>query len=240
MVIKSSGAFRTALGRVRGFAVKHIDRYKDLLDGTALPWNDDLIISMHSVMALMEKDVLQFGKLWDKWEAYVDSIEDDAKQEDEQTLYDEWQSKEEYTDVVENLEEYISRIKMSTSLSIPIPVDRSSVASTQQGEANLDNDLQSTAHKNVVNDAVAQFDNESQRSSMFTLNLQPRLPIAKSKKKVETYITTPIPTLNITKFRGDRMEWDGFWQRFNYAVHSKAYPKIEKLYALLNLLDGPR
>uniref|UniRef100_A0AC35GHM8 Peptidase aspartic putative domain-containing protein n=1 Tax=Panagrolaimus sp. PS1159 TaxID=55785 RepID=A0AC35GHM8_9BILA len=50
--------------------------------------------------------------------------------------------------------------------------------------------------------------------------------------------TVTVPHINLPKFNGDYLKWYPFWQRFEHAVHSKAYPKIEKLISLLGFLEG--
>uniref|UniRef100_A0A914P062 Peptidase aspartic putative domain-containing protein n=1 Tax=Panagrolaimus davidi TaxID=227884 RepID=A0A914P062_9BILA len=54
----------------------------------------------------------------------------------------------------------------------------------------------------------------------------------------EHIITTPIPKIDIPKFDGNYLEWYSFWQRFEYAIHKKPYPKVEKLISLFGLLSG--
>uniref|UniRef100_A0AC34FDI0 Integrase catalytic domain-containing protein n=1 Tax=Panagrolaimus sp. ES5 TaxID=591445 RepID=A0AC34FDI0_9BILA len=55
-------------------------------------------------------------------------------------------------------------------------------------------------------------------------------------RKIE--FTATVPLLNLPKFNGDYLKWSPFWQRFQHAVHSKPYPKIEKLISLLGYLEG--
>uniref|UniRef100_A0AC34FGK2 Peptidase aspartic putative domain-containing protein n=1 Tax=Panagrolaimus sp. ES5 TaxID=591445 RepID=A0AC34FGK2_9BILA len=206
---KSSGTLRSSLGRARGVAVKHIDRYKSLCHANPRPWNDEATVLMSGILKSMQNDAEQMDELWKRWQKYVDSVDGDNEQEEEQKLFNEWRDNSEYTDLMFELDESIQIVKAGLEI-IFNPVDRSSVASTQGDNQDFFDDILG----------------------------EPEAPIAKEKKPSCKYIATPIPPLFIPKFKGDYMEWDGFWQRFNYAVHSKAYPKIEKLFALLNLLDG--
>uniref|UniRef100_A0A914YU63 Uncharacterized protein n=1 Tax=Panagrolaimus superbus TaxID=310955 RepID=A0A914YU63_9BILA len=47
-----------------------------------------------------------------------------------------------------------------------------------------------------------------------------------------------IPTLNIKKFNGDYLKWKTFWQRFELNVHHHPFSNVEKLDALIGLLEG--
>uniref|UniRef100_A0A914YUF9 Uncharacterized protein n=1 Tax=Panagrolaimus superbus TaxID=310955 RepID=A0A914YUF9_9BILA len=61
--------------------------------------------------------------------------------------------------------------------------------------------------------------------------------------KTAADIPTPTPTLstpnvNIQKFDGDFLKWKSFKQRFDHSIHLKNYPNVEKMIALLGLLEG--
>uniref|UniRef100_A0A914XWN5 Uncharacterized protein n=1 Tax=Panagrolaimus superbus TaxID=310955 RepID=A0A914XWN5_9BILA len=51
-------------------------------------------------------------------------------------------------------------------------------------------------------------------------------------------VTASVPQINMPKFNGDYLKWTPFWQRFEHAIHSGPYPKIEKLISLLGFLEG--
>uniref|UniRef100_A0AC35F206 Peptidase aspartic putative domain-containing protein n=1 Tax=Panagrolaimus sp. PS1159 TaxID=55785 RepID=A0AC35F206_9BILA len=47
-----------------------------------------------------------------------------------------------------------------------------------------------------------------------------------------------IPSLNIQKFNGNYLKWKPFWQRFEINVHNHPFSNVEKLDALIGLLEG--
>uniref|UniRef100_A0A914XZ98 Uncharacterized protein n=1 Tax=Panagrolaimus superbus TaxID=310955 RepID=A0A914XZ98_9BILA len=47
-----------------------------------------------------------------------------------------------------------------------------------------------------------------------------------------------IPALNIQKFNGDYLKWKPFWQRFGVNVDNRPFSNVEKLDALIGLLEG--
>uniref|UniRef100_A0AC35GDM5 Peptidase aspartic putative domain-containing protein n=1 Tax=Panagrolaimus sp. PS1159 TaxID=55785 RepID=A0AC35GDM5_9BILA len=47
-----------------------------------------------------------------------------------------------------------------------------------------------------------------------------------------------IPSLNIQKFNGDYLKWKPFWQRFEINVHNRPFSNVDKLDALMGLLEG--
>jgi hypothetical protein len=255
MVKATSGKVRTALGRLRGNAEKHAAKYKNILNQASDPWDAKTCIAMKAVNASMEADLAKFDDLWQQWEDITDGIADETERDADEALYNQWRDDPQYAVLIFELEEYVQLIK--SNISFFKSTTGSSVASTQKDEDHLAADLRSTARKNTeaVNDlediiATAREaqapanGSESERpaspvaESLFTFNQ--RRPAADNQKKLpeSQLITTPIPPLNIPKFKGDVLEWDGFWQRFDYAVHAKPYPKIEKLFALMNLLEG--
>uniref|UniRef100_A0A914QNZ0 Integrase zinc-binding domain-containing protein n=1 Tax=Panagrolaimus davidi TaxID=227884 RepID=A0A914QNZ0_9BILA len=49
--------------------------------------------------------------------------------------------------------------------------------------------------------------------------------------------TLSTPNVNIQKFDGDYLKWRSFKERFDHSVHHKSYPNVEKMIALLGLLE---
>uniref|UniRef100_A0A914P8Y5 Uncharacterized protein n=1 Tax=Panagrolaimus davidi TaxID=227884 RepID=A0A914P8Y5_9BILA len=47
-----------------------------------------------------------------------------------------------------------------------------------------------------------------------------------------------IPSLNIQKFYGDYVKWKPFWQRFEINVNNRPFSYVDKLDALMGLLEG--
>uniref|UniRef100_A0A914P0D4 Peptidase aspartic putative domain-containing protein n=1 Tax=Panagrolaimus davidi TaxID=227884 RepID=A0A914P0D4_9BILA len=246
MAPKTSGTIRQGLGRVRALAAKHVDEYKEFMNDHPRPWGEATIVDLTAIKVLLEKDNQNLDQLWEKWEKFIDSIVDDNVSKEEEQLFNEWSDKQEYIDVKDDLERYISKAK-SIIINESTPVDRFSVASTQR--KSLSEDLRSTAEKNAKIDTDAESDKSS---SIFTLNprrsiakpkkpvenLNPRRSIAKPKKPVENLMITPIPQLGIPKFDGDYLKWNAFWQIFDIAVHKQNYPKVSKLISLRSFLGG--
>lgn len=64
------------------------------------------------------------------------------------------------------------------------------------------------------------------------------LSISTDSTQNQYLVTSPIPKIDIPKFDGNYLDWYSFWQRFEYAIHNKPYPKVEKLISLFGLLTG--
>uniref|UniRef100_A0A914YV13 Gag protein n=1 Tax=Panagrolaimus superbus TaxID=310955 RepID=A0A914YV13_9BILA len=67
------------------------------------------------------------------------------------------------------------------------------------------------------------------------------LELPPPKTTADIPIPTPTlstPNVSIQKFDGDILKWKSFKQRYDHSVHQKSYPSVEKMIALLGLLEG--
>uniref|UniRef100_A0AC35EVD8 Peptidase A2 domain-containing protein n=1 Tax=Panagrolaimus sp. PS1159 TaxID=55785 RepID=A0AC35EVD8_9BILA len=81
--------------------------------------------------------------------------------------------------------------------------------------------------------------------SKILLEGQGYLELEQQQPNTTANITTPsippslkISSLNIQKFNGDYLKWKTFWQRFEINVDNHSFSKVEKLDALIGLLEG--
>uniref|UniRef100_A0A914R3H6 Uncharacterized protein n=1 Tax=Panagrolaimus davidi TaxID=227884 RepID=A0A914R3H6_9BILA len=130
MVKSPSGKVRTALGRLRGEAVKHAEKYKKILEQAPTPWDEDTRISMQAVGASMEADLSKFNDLWQKWEDINDEMADEDEQEADESLYNQWRDDPQYAVLLFTLDEYVQLIKSKLSFLLQSS-NGSSSASTQ-------------------------------------------------------------------------------------------------------------
>uniref|UniRef100_A0A914Q1H0 Gag protein n=1 Tax=Panagrolaimus davidi TaxID=227884 RepID=A0A914Q1H0_9BILA len=106
-----SGTIRTGLGRDRAVARKHCDEYEDAIAASPAPWRITEKGRFDAIMGLLERDLKKLEDGWKKWETLIDRIRDEAEQDAEQALYDEWKDKEEYEKIMDDLPRFIIQIK---------------------------------------------------------------------------------------------------------------------------------
>ena len=115
MPVNTSGSIRSALGRARGVAVRHLESFGALYDANPELWDDPLVKRIKIMLSLIKKDASKLEELWTRWETYTDRIINVADHDAEAALYEEWRDKEEYRVLEEELDECIATIEVALS-----------------------------------------------------------------------------------------------------------------------------
>uniref|UniRef100_A0A914PZ49 Gag protein n=1 Tax=Panagrolaimus davidi TaxID=227884 RepID=A0A914PZ49_9BILA len=186
------------------------------------PWSDLQKIEFQVMVELLIKQKDRWDEELEHIKARIDRLPNqDANKENLKQELRLFKTNEGNEEMLEKLEYQISKLQKL--------LDTRSRDSYYGSSGNVSQVSRARSDEGSLGEESTQIASDNEKHSVRSMAV---------KKHISKYITTPIPALNIAKFQGDYMEWDGFWERFKYAVHDRAYPDVEKLYALMNLLGG--
>uniref|UniRef100_A0A914Y643 Peptidase aspartic putative domain-containing protein n=1 Tax=Panagrolaimus superbus TaxID=310955 RepID=A0A914Y643_9BILA len=219
-----SGQIRTNLGRTRAAAEKIYDYYGQLLSNDPAPWNQLQKAVFMCELKRAKKQLKNLEKYFDDWDDLISRIRDEAEKEEERIKMNEWRDKEEFVNLFENLDRMIEGIQAM----LDVVPDTSHTAVPLQA--------------NVPVPQVQVHASSSQASVTFGCSqVQASGAAGDASSVLQGIGTNPLvamPRCDIAKFNGDHLKWNAFWQRFNQNIHIRPYSKVEKMDALLGLLEG--
>uniref|UniRef100_A0A914YLQ8 Uncharacterized protein n=1 Tax=Panagrolaimus superbus TaxID=310955 RepID=A0A914YLQ8_9BILA len=144
-----SAGRRRELGKTRGYAERHLDAYQLLLQNNPAPWNDTQKALFTASLARTKTYMEKISDHFDKWKEFINDIQDGEYKKAENELLSEWKAKDEYSDLLDELDGIAEFIEPMLGVDIPEHVE-----APLQGNLNV-------VHQGKPTSNIAKFNGEA-------------------------------------------------------------------------------